>query len=101
MTEQLGNRILFVLLLGELITHRFETLCLDKHILIEPDYFLPWQKHSNISVLVQMLYNSLVGTNGFNEVRELQVANVMKGRLQSVNFPILHSGYKYQPILTH
>lgn len=101
MTEQLGNRVLFILLLGGLITHQFETLCLDKHILTEPDYFLQCQKHSNIFVLVQKLYNLLVGINGFNEVRKLQVAKVMKGRLQSVNFLILYSGYKYQPILFH
>lgn len=74
MTEHLGNRILFVLLLGELITHRLETLCLDKHILIEPDYFLQCQKHLNTFVLVPKLSNLLVGANGFNEVRTLQVA---------------------------
>lgn len=80
MTEHLGNRILFVLLLGELITFQFEPLCLDKHILIEPDYFLQSQKHSNIFVLLQKLYNIVVGSNGFNEVRKLQVAEAMKER---------------------
>lgn len=88
MTDHLGNRIVSVLQLEELITDRFETLCLDKQLLIEPDYFLQCQKHSNVFVLLQKLYNLLVGTNGFNA----SSGSHNERKITTLNFLMLHSG---------
>ena len=69
----------FVLLLGELIIRQFANLCLDKHILIE--YILySWVRNTQ-TYLCYYLYNLFEGADGFNEVRKLQVTEVMKGSL--------------------
>ena len=92
-------RSTFVLLLGEPITCQFENLCLDKCILIEQIISL-WVRNTQ-TYLCYYLYNLFKGADGFSEVGKLQVTEVMKESLWSVNSLILLTNISLFWLISH
>lgn len=96
-TEHFRNT--FVLLLGELITCQFENLCLNKCILIEQIISL-WVRYTQ-TYLCYYLYNLFEGADSFSEVGKLQVTEVMKESLWSVNSLILLTNISLFWLISH